>query len=159
MKNLNKGFTLIELMIVVAIIGILAAVAIPAYRDYTKRAKSTEIVQAALGLKTAIEICMSDFPDNYDVQCVAGSNSILSNIDSGNAALALAGSKFVKSKTVSAGTLGTNGPVITIMATTDLKAATSDATGMSYILTPAFGSSGINWTANGTCIDFNFCRQ
>ena len=54
MKKLQKGFTLIELMIVVAIIGILAAVALPAYQDYTIRAKMSEIILAASGLKTSI---------------------------------------------------------------------------------------------------------
>jgi type IV pilus assembly protein PilA len=54
MKALQKGFTLIELMIVVAIIGILAAVALPAYQDYTVRAKVSEVVLAASGFKTSI---------------------------------------------------------------------------------------------------------
>jgi type IV pilus assembly protein PilA len=54
MKRIQKGFTLIELMIVVAIIGILAAVALPAYQDYTIRAKVSELVLAASGFKTSI---------------------------------------------------------------------------------------------------------
>src|SRR5476651_673915 len=54
MKSLQKGFTLIELMIVVAIIGILAAVALPAYQDYTIRAKVSELMLAASGFKTTI---------------------------------------------------------------------------------------------------------
>lgn len=55
MKSLQKGFTLIELMIVVAIIGILAAVALPAYQDYTARAKVSEVVLAASACKTNIQ--------------------------------------------------------------------------------------------------------
>lgn len=54
MQKLQKGFTLIELMIVIAIIGILAAIAIPAYQDYTVRAKVTELLSVADGAKTGV---------------------------------------------------------------------------------------------------------
>src|SRR6187551_3915333 len=54
MKRVQQGFTLIELMIVVAIIGILAAVALPAYQDYTKRAKVSELILAASACRTTI---------------------------------------------------------------------------------------------------------
>ena len=53
-RQVQAGFTLIELMIVVAIIGILAAVALPAYQDYTKRAKMTEVVLAASSCRTTV---------------------------------------------------------------------------------------------------------
>lgn len=53
-QTMQKGFTLIELMIVVAIIGVLAAVALPAYQDYTKRAKVSEVILAASSCRTAV---------------------------------------------------------------------------------------------------------
>ncbi len=69
MKKVQQGFTLIELMIVVAIIGILAAIAIPAYQDYTVRAKMTEAITMASAAKASVSeffISQGSMPDTED---------------------------------------------------------------------------------------------
>ena len=77
MKTIQKGFTLIELMIVVAIIGILAAVALPAYQDYTVRAKVSELLLAASGVRTAISEKFQTDPSN--TVCAGGGSTTMSS--------------------------------------------------------------------------------
>jgi type IV pilus assembly protein PilA len=90
MKAIQKGFTLIELMIVVAIIGILAAVALPAYQDYAIRAKMSEVILAASACRTSItEIYQSGnsasvAPGNWGCEVtttVSGASKYVATID------------------------------------------------------------------------------
>ena len=76
----QSGFTLIELMIVVAIVAILAAVAMPAYQTYTKRAKFAEVVAASGPAKTAIEVCIQGAADDTVARACSGAgNSALTD--------------------------------------------------------------------------------
>ncbi|EMT4547772.1 pilin, partial [Neisseria gonorrhoeae] len=79
MNTLQKGFTLIELMIVIAIVGILAAVALPAYQDYTARAQVSEAILLAEGQKSAVtEYYLNNgkWPEDNDKAGVASSDKI-----------------------------------------------------------------------------------
>jgi type IV pilus assembly protein PilA len=105
-RSAQRGFTLIELMIVVAIIGILAAVALPAYQDYTAKAQLTEAATLADGVKKNIEL---SFPQ--DNTCPANAAAAVGDI---GIATAITG-KYVLSVT-SAGTAAATGGC-TVMAT------------------------------------------
>lgn len=75
MQKAQRGFTLIELMIVVAIIGILAAVAIPAYQDYTVKAKIANAISSVASVKTAVALCAQE-AGGILTSCNAGSNGV-----------------------------------------------------------------------------------
>jgi len=135
MKAVQKGFTLIELMIVVAIIGILAAVALPAYQDYTVRAKMSEVILAASSGKTAVAEAYAQFGS-----MVTGAASMGVQDQT---------SKYV----ASVAWARTNASVGTITVTTKTDAGLpSDAAGKTIVLTGTGDSSGkVQWTcAAGT---------
>lgn len=141
-KKMWKGFTLIELMIVVAIIGILAAVAVPAYQDYTIKAKVTEAISLASPAMTAIGIACSD-----------GS---LGNPAVNNATLGLGVATAITGKyTTSVTAVGAASTAPVVMSgtiTIVLKAIGSGITaGDTIIYTAACNTdSGTTWTVSGT---------
>ena len=125
MKKVQQGFTLIELMIVVAIIGILAAIAIPAYQDYTIRAQVSEGLNLSAGAKAAISEYFMDrgsFPTTNLLAGLSAANTIAGN--------------YVTSVTV-----GVNG-LITVAYGNQANAAITNAT---LLLSPGTTAGAVNW--------------
>ncbi|MFO1258466.1 MAG: pilin [Gammaproteobacteria bacterium] len=126
MKTAN-GFTLIELMVVVAIIGVLAAIAIPAYSDYLIRARVSEMVNVAGAAKTSI----SEY-------------ALSKNVLPANATLA--GVTTITSPMVASMTVGAGG-VITINSSA---AVTGTANAIAIVLTPTLATDKVTWTCTST---------
>lgn len=134
----QKGFTLIELTIVIAIIGILAAIAIPSYQSYTKKARFTEVVLAATSVRSNIDICFQ----NRD-------NHTLSNCDSLNK-IGINPSVVTAPKTINSITIDVNTAMITVTGEPSVNSET-------YTLLPTVNNDTLNWTAGGTCIAAGLC--
>ena len=142
MNTMQKGFTLIELMIVIAIIGILAAIAIPSYQNYIKKAAYSEIPLAMSSIRTAIDTCY-------------GIEKSLAACDTGASI----------GETLPTGLTGKALNSIAITANTAVVTATPNAykgitTGETCILTPvADASDRLIWTYSGACLTNGYVKN
>lgn len=152
MNRVQQGFTLIELMIVVAIIGILAAVALPAYQDYTTRAKVSEIMAQLSAMKNAQTECMT----------TANDITACDNVGSGIDTTAVEGTDFITTVVVVAPAADGTGATVTVTPDWTALGAASATSTVVFSATQCPGGikwqCGINVPADGKYFPAT-CRQ
>ena len=151
MYNQHMGFTLIELMIVIAIIGILASIAVPAYQNYLLRAEFTGTIIGTSALKTAVEVCAQSKELAEVGACRQGANGIPANVSTENHQVGLALTVTAPAQDAGGGAIGQTF-IITATAPTD-----SPNSPETYILTGKLQASGrIVWD-DGVCSKAVLC--
>ena len=153
----QKGFTLIELMIVVAIIGVLAAFAMPAYQNYTKRAHATEMLNATTAMKTAVGVCLLGGSikvsgSNKSIDCSSGQNGVpsdqtFSKNNDNNDAFTVSSNVTATVNNIGEVTVTEGGAVMADIPTGSTKGPLTDA---KVFVTPTASSSGVVWAVSCT---------
>jgi len=150
MQKVQQGFTLIELMIVVAIIGILASIAIPAYQTYIAKAQFSEVILATSGVKSAIEVCAQSGGAITNCDDLAGATF------DGGVSTAVAGA--TNGTSVNSVAVGISGTVATITATPN--AVKGLVAGDTYILDGNYSGGSVTWTLDSSagCYNKGYCK-